>query len=412
MIQELVSKLKDLKVNVQLVDGKLDLEAPRGVLSKELLNEIRFHKEDLIAFITTYRSGNAGYAAIPRVAVAESYPATASQRALWVLSQQEEGNAAYNMPGVYVFEGKLDRAAFAHAFDTLLGRHESLRTVFRADDDGEVRQVVVPARDLGFAVAYRDVRSEPDRDATVGRLVRENALRPFDLGKGPLLRAVLYHVKNDQWVFNYVLHHIISDGWSMDLLIGEVLTMYNAFTRGEVPALPPLRLQYRDYAAWVQGQLSGDALRGHRDYWLGHLAGELPVLELPADFPRPRLKTYNGAAVDLRLSAGVREGLSALCQDQGCTLFMGLLAAVNALLYRYTGQKTSSSARPLPGGATPTWKTRSGFTPTRWPCAPRSAAKIPSGTSSRKCGRSRWGRTSTRYIPSSNWWRRCGPGAT
>jgi tyrocidine synthetase-3 len=361
MIQDLYVKLKALRINVQLVNGNLDLEAPKGVLNNELLSEIKLHKDDLINFITTYKNDRNGYSAIHKIAPQENYPLSSSQRRLWVLSQFEEGNIAYNIPGVYVFEGRLDREAFSSSFKELQERHESLRTIFKQHNDDEIRQFILPAEKIAFAIGYHDVRHEPDSGTLVENLIQEAGASPFELSTGPLLRADLYHMEDDKWLFSYVMHHIISDGLSMNILVKELLQLYNTHIKGEASALTPLRIQYKDYAAWQQEQLSGEALQQHKDYWINQFAGGLPVLELPADHARPPMKTYNGGAISKRLDAEVSKGIVAFSQEQGCTLFMGLLAAVNALLYRYTGQEDVVIGTPVAGRAHADLKEQIGF---------------------------------------------------
>jgi tyrocidine synthetase-3 len=286
---------------------------------------------------------------IPPVALQTSYALSSSQRRLWILGQFEVGNIAYNMPGVYTFEGNLDRPALEQAFTALIARHEILRTVFRENEQGEIRQFIHAAGESGFRIAYRDVRQEQEREGAVKKGVQEDCFQPFDLATGPLLRVGLYQLEDHKWVLNYVLHHIISDGWSMDILIKEVLQLYHTYVNGTTPALPPLGIQYKDYAAWQQEQLSGESLQQHKSYWLNHFAGELPVLDLPGAKARPAIKTYHGDAISRRMSADVNAGLRAISQEQGSTLFMALLAAVNALLYRYTGQEDIIIGTPVAG---------------------------------------------------------------
>ncbi|MCW3466338.1 non-ribosomal peptide synthetase [Chitinophaga nivalis] len=349
MVAELYTKLKELKVNVRLVNDKLDLQAPKGVLNEALLNEIKTHKEDLIQFISSYRQQKDGYQSIRKTGLQESYALSASQKMLWVVSQQEEGNIAYNMSGVYVFEGDLRQEALEFAFDRLIERHENLRTVFREDASEEIRQFILPAERIGFTLEYTDLRQLEHRDKKAKQLVQAAALRPFNLATGPLLRAGLYQVADNKWIFGHVMHHIISDGWSMGILIRELLELYNAHMQGKPDPLTPLHIQYKDYAAWHREALSGEMLAAHEAYWLDHFAGELPVLELPGDRIRPALKTYNGHLVNRVMDAGISADVLTLCREQGATLFMGLLAAVNVLLYRYTGQEDIIIGTPNAG---------------------------------------------------------------
>ncbi|WP_254640141.1 non-ribosomal peptide synthetase [Chitinophaga sp. GbtcB8] len=276
-----------------------------------------------------------------------AYTLSSAQRRLWVLSQFEEGNLAYNMAGTYVFEGNLDIPALTAAFNALIARHESLRTTFREDEQGEVKQYIAASADL--SITYTDVRPEPDQAEKVAAFILQLAATLFDLRTGPLLRAVLYQVADNKWVFSFVMHHIISDGWSMSILIRELLDLYHAYTVGAAHPLLPLRIQYKDYAAWQQSQLSEAALEPHKHWWLQQLSGELPLLDLPGDHARPAVKTYNGAAVNMLLSKTLTHGLQSLVNEQGGTLFMGLLAAVNVLLHRYTSQEDIIIGTPVAG---------------------------------------------------------------
>ncbi|QNN43954.1 amino acid adenylation domain-containing protein [Pedobacter roseus] len=276
-----------------------------------------------------------------------SYALSSSQRRLWILSQFPEANVAYNMPGVYVFSGSVNADGLFHSFSQLQERHEILRTVFREDGEGVVRQVVLTSSESGFFLEQRDLQG---KDASfVDSVVESDFVRPFDLSSGPLFRAGLYRVSQDRWVFTYVMHHIISDGWSMGILIRELLSLYNSYVLGEENALSPLRIQYRDYAAWQQAELSGSRYEEHRSYWLDHLSGKLPVLELLGGRARPSVKTYNGGVVHRMLGSDLSSGLRSLSQERGATLFMGLLACVNVLLYRYSGQSDLIIGTPMAG---------------------------------------------------------------
>src|SRR5690606_34075742 len=158
MISELFSKLKELNISIQVVNGGLDIKAPAGVMTEEILETIRTHKEELICFINDYKQQQQHFEAIPLAPLEASYPLSSSQRRLWLLSQQPGGNVAYNIPGVYVFEGALNLGLLKGAFEGLLSRHEILRTVFVETDTGEVRQVVNEVSALGFRIGYKDLR--------------------------------------------------------------------------------------------------------------------------------------------------------------------------------------------------------------------------------------------------------------
>jgi non-ribosomal peptide synthetase component F len=260
----------------------------------------------------------------------------------------EEVSRAYNVPGVYQFEGQLDAGALEQAFQALIGRHEVLRTVFRQDDQGEVYQYVLGAGQVPFSLTEDDLRHFPDQQEVKAR-IEEHLGRPFDLSAGPLLRAQLYRVEDQQWVFSYVMHHIISDGWSMGILIRELLTLYQAALKGEQAELPALAIHYKDYAYWQQGQLQGAALDPHKAYWLEQFSGEIPVIEWPVHTKRPPVKTYRGKAISRNMNPALSAGLKALVQQQETTLFMGLLATVQVLLQQYTGQHDIIVGSPVAG---------------------------------------------------------------
>ncbi|AMP99737.1 Nonribosomal peptide synthetase [Pedobacter cryoconitis] len=288
-----------------------------------------------------------GYTEIPLAAPAESYVLSSSQRRLWILSQFSEGNIAYNVPGSYLFEGELDVQSLQYSFDALIARHEILRTVFRIDKEGDVRQYIQDENVHGFEIGVQDF-CENDIEL-VHRLVGEDFMTVFDLSSGPLLRACLYRVTETRWVFSYVMHHIISDGWSMGILLKELMSYYGFFMYNKENVVTALPLQYKDYACWQQGQLKGLALAVHKTYWLEQLSGELPVLNLLGDKPRPLVKTYNGRTIGRKLPPVLIAKLRTLLNEEGATLFMGLLATVNVLLHRYTGQEDLIIGSPIAG---------------------------------------------------------------
>jgi amino acid adenylation domain-containing protein len=340
MIADLFAKLRGLKVNIQLVNDTLDIQAPKGVLDAALINEIKTNKAELIQFIKTYRNNKDDFGAIAQLPPQESYVLSSSQRRLWISSQFEEANVAYNMSATYVFVGEFNRAALEHAFRKLVERHESLRTYFRANEEGKIRQFIRPVSDTGFHIAYHSLLDVPDEQLglQLKTMLDEMTKAPFDLSEGPLVRAALYATRESHWVFCYCLHHIISDGWSMGIMLSELLVLYSSYAKGKAISLPPLRIHYKDYAAWQQEQLSGENLQQHRNYWLKQFEGELPVLQLHGDHPRPPMKTFNGGSERRMINASLTHAIKNLCQLQGATLFMGLLASVNAVLYKYTGQ--------------------------------------------------------------------------
>ncbi|MFL5745678.1 MAG: amino acid adenylation domain-containing protein, partial [Niastella sp.] len=351
-MRELLNRLKEQDILLEVVDGKLKLFANDTNLDPALIAEVKAKSNELLQFLSNAdQSGfNDSYSLhIPATPEAGHYPLSSSQEMLWIVCQHEQSNVGYNIREVYEFEGQLDIAALSSAFNNLLKRHEILRTVFREDEQGVIRQFVRSKEEIDFKIGYWDLRNETDQEAQVSRLLRRSSLMPFDLAEGPLLRADCWQIEDHRYIFSYVMHHIISDGWTMEILLRELLHYYNATLQGGSDDRPPLRIQYRDYVAWLQEQLSGAAKSAHKAYWLQQFQGDLPVLALEGDKPRPPLKTYNGEELSFRIGADTAKGIKALCKAQGATLFMGLLAAVTALLNKFTGQEDIVIGTPIAG---------------------------------------------------------------
>ncbi|WP_426751162.1 amino acid adenylation domain-containing protein [Myxococcus sp. Y35] len=279
-----------------------------------------------------------------------SHPAPLSfaQQRLWFLERLQPGTALYNNPAAFRMKGRVDVAALERALTLLVQRHESLRTVF-TEREGQPLQVILPS--LKLEVAREDVSGLPEaeRDAAALELAWREAQRPFDLEKGPLLRVGLVRLAEQEHLLLLTMHHIISDGWSLEVLIREAVALYTAQRTGAPLALPPLPLQYADFAAWQRNWLRGDVLRTQLDYWKARLAGTLPVLELPTDHPRPATFTQRGATHTFLLPADLQRRLEALCAQEGVTLFMALLAVFKLLLSRHAAQEDVLVGTPIAG---------------------------------------------------------------
>ena len=348
-IFEFISELSQLDIHITIEGEKLMVSSDNEI-EDSIVSEIRHHRAELISYLSSVHSDDTGFQSITRVSDGLSYKLSSSQRRLWVLSQFPEGNIAYNTPGVYLFEGPVDLGGLQYSFERLILRHEVLRTVFREDEQGDVRQYVLGAGDMDFRVFYEDLSGDPEHQGErVRSVVRGEFIAPFDLSLGPLMRSGLYRLGEERWLFIYTMHHIISDGWSMGILIRELLLFYNNYITGGVEEPKALPIQFRDYAEWEQAQLSGESLGAHRSYWLSRFRGSLPVLELPTDRLRPAIKTYNGGVVTETIARRLSEKVKGLSQEQGGTLFMGLLAVVNVLLYRYSGQTDIIIGSPIAG---------------------------------------------------------------
>ncbi|NWB45063.1 non-ribosomal peptide synthetase, partial [Pseudomonas gingeri] len=267
-----------------------------------------------------------------------------AQQRLWFLAQMEGGNQAYNIPLALSLRGSLDVGALGRALERIVERHEALRSAFVPRDEGA--QVVIAALSAETLLQREDLRRQPD--ALASRL-REEAAEVFDLVQGPLVRARLLQLDEDQHVLSLTVHHIVADGWSMGVLIRELMALYPALRQGQDDPLPALAIQYGDYAAWQRRWLAGERLQRQVAYWRETLADAPTVLMLPIDRPRPAQQDFAGASLAIRLGAQLNAGLRALAQRRGVTLYMVLMGAWAALLARLSGQAQVVIGSPVAG---------------------------------------------------------------
>lgn len=298
------------------------------------------------------------YQAIPVIPPADSYELSHAQRRLWLLNQLEKDSPAYNIASSFIVEGPFNNEAFVKALQVMSKRHETLRTTFTTID-GVPRQLI--AAETAPSVSSLDLSAFAHPEDEARLLFRAEASRPFDLSTGALYRVILLHLGEERTAFIFVIHHIISDVWSLGVMTAELSQLYNGFVKGESPELPPLSIQYRDFAAWQNSILGADAPQTDRLYWLEKLAGPLPLLDLPADFPRPLVKSYAGANVRLRLEKNLANRLRELASKQGGSLFALLLTLVRILVFRYTGQEDLVIGSPLAGRTHPDLEPQIGF---------------------------------------------------
>ena len=295
---------------------------------------------------------------IPAIPDAEHYAVSHGQRRLWLIDRIEEASPAYNVSSAFDVRGPLDRDVLARAFHALITRHESLRTVFVEVND-EPRQRVRAS--LTLPIDYVDLRADADDESRLRSLMEIRASQPFDLATGPLLRVGVYQRDDERAVLTLTIHHIVSDAWSMRVLIADLVRLYEQHRAATETPLPPLAIQYRDYAAWQRHELASDAMRRDRDYWLAKLGGRLPVLDLPTDFPRPAVPSYRGRHHHEIIDADTAASLRALGAAHGASPFMTLVAITKVLLYRYTGQPDISVGSPIAGRIHPDLATQIGF---------------------------------------------------
>jgi hypothetical protein len=241
-------------------------------------------------------------------------PLSFAQQRLWFLNQLEEASSVYNLVQAWHLTGPLDMTSLEKSITGVLARHQALRMSFVGEQGVPVETT---ASEVSFTLPVVYLKEWPlgERRMKARQLMIEEACRPFDLCHGPLVRAVLFRIDESEYDFVLVLHHIISDGWSFGVLGRELETFYNAISTGQTPALPVLPIQYQDYAYWQRQWIKGEVLQTQLEHWKQHLAGALPLLQLPTDQPRPAAQSFRGANRYLSLPKDLSEALNALSRQ-------------------------------------------------------------------------------------------------
>ncbi|MCK5056810.1 MAG: amino acid adenylation domain-containing protein, partial [Candidatus Aminicenantes bacterium] len=268
----------------------------------------------------------------------EYYPLSSAQKRMYFLQQMESESTTYNIPAMVELTGNLDKEKWEEAFKKLINRHESLRTSFEMIGEELFQRI---HREVEFGINYYD-NDGGEEESKVGNIFK-NIIRPFVLNKAPLLRVALIRTGERTYKLAIDLHHIIADGFSMNILMREFSTVYI----GE--ELPGLRMQYRDFSEWQNSEVQNDALKRQEEYWLGVFAGKIPELNLPTDYERPTVKCYDGDKFPFIIEENLTEKLKELAKQADTTLYMVLLAVLNILLSRYTGQDDIVVGSPITG---------------------------------------------------------------
>ncbi|WP_343618697.1 amino acid adenylation domain-containing protein [Flavobacterium sp.] len=290
------------------------------------------------------------YSPIPSADFRNSYPLTASQQRLWILSQLEGGSLAYNMPFVVKLTGNIDKYKFQESFRLLIERHEILRTYFKAGESGEINQFIKSAASSSdFVITEEDFSSVHNQEEKILEYFQERNNIAFNLEKSPLIRASLVKSKENEHLFFLSMHHIIGDGWSMELLVSEIVKTYNALTAGSLIELPELKIQYKDYTLWQINEKQNEKYLESEKFWLEQFQGDIPILNLPGFKKRPLIQTYNGSTITHSFSKDFLNRLKIFSAQNDVTLFMTLMTGIKSLLYKYTGQQDIIIGTPVAG---------------------------------------------------------------
>jgi amino acid adenylation domain-containing protein len=332
-LQNILKKLKDLKVTIAYQEGRLKLSAPKGVLTPGLLKEINENKSRLIEILKE-RENKAGYASLLPVEKKDYYALGPAQKRLFILHQMESKSTGYNMPRTILLGKDIDTRKLENSLTQLIARHESLRTSFHIMDEEQVQKI--------HEGVEPDIRYYPAKEEGEAKRIIEDFVRPFDLSLAPLIRAGLVGTREHN-ILLVDMHHIISDGVSHQILEEEFIKLYNGET------LPELPVQYKDYTQWQNSTQQHRNIIKQEEYWLNTLSGELPVLDIPTDFERPTVQSYEGDSIDFRLNKNRMEKLNLMLNKTGVTLYMVLLSIYTILLSKWSGQEDIIVGAPIAG---------------------------------------------------------------
>ncbi|MCC5641838.1 amino acid adenylation domain-containing protein [Nostoc sp. CHAB 5824] len=348
-IHEFLSELRHLDVKLWVEGSNLRYRAAKESLTPDLLTQMRERKAEILEFLL--QANSAGSNNLPRILPNirdGKLPLSFAQQRLWILEQFDPGNSVYNIPLAYRLTGSLNVALLEQCLVEIVRRHEILRVTFTSID-GQPSQVISP--DITLNLPLVDLSQLPleQREIEDKRLAAHEAQQPFNLVQGPLFRFKLLRLAEKEHVLLLILHHIIADGWSSEVFFQELTALYEAFAAGKTSPLPELSIQYTDFVQWQRQWLQGAVLESQLDYWKQQLSGNIPILELPSDRPRPPVQTYSGEICRQMLPQALTDALKAMSQQSGVTLFMTLLAAFKVLLHRYTGQEDILVGSPIAG---------------------------------------------------------------
>ena len=333
-IAEFLSYLRDKGIRLWAEGNKLRYSAPTGSVTADIRAQLAERKAEVLSFLAeTTTVFPLNLSAIRAASRDDELPLSFAEQGLWLLDQLSPGMTAYNMQSSLRLRGPLDVRALEQSLNTIIQRHDVLRSSFRVVREKPVR-VVAPTLNIELPVINLDGIAEAD--AEIGRLASEDAQIPFDLSKGPLLRVSLLRLSEREHIFLLTKHHIITDAWSNRVFFRELLSLYEAYSVGRPSPLPDLPIQYSDFAVW-QRQLKQGEMQGHLSYWRTRLQG-VTVPEMPFDHPRPAVQSFRGARQEIQLSKSLSHALKALGKQERTTPFMTLLAAFQVLLHRYTGE--------------------------------------------------------------------------
>ena len=347
-IIKLMGRLRELGCRISADGDNLRLRKTKNDIPAELIQQIKINKTEILAFLNTAKDqAVTSQKDIPKLPTNALKQLSFAQQRLWFLGQIENSNATYNMPMSLQLEGKLNVDVLSESLAYVIDRHESLRMYFpTVEGQPQIRIKNIENFDI---VSVQDLSNldQPTQSIMVQTLINNHVQEPFNLKTGPLFKAKLLQLKDDQFILLLNMHHISSDGWSIGIFIRELCHAYLTFSQGQKPTLEPLPIQYSDFATWQRNWLQGEVLETQINYWKKQLKDAPPRLELPTDYPRPPIQSYKGSHYSHTLTPELTEQLKTLSQQEGVSLYMLLLAVFNLLLSRYSRQDDLCIGSPI-----------------------------------------------------------------
>ncbi|AKV65522.1 non-ribosomal peptide synthetase [Microcystis panniformis] len=333
-VAEFLSYLNSLDIKLWLEEEKLKYQAPQGAMTPEIKQEIGTRKPEILTFLRSATTPSKPLeSVIDPVARTEELPLSFAQQRMWFLHQMDRQNPAYNEALTIRLTGRLNIDILEQTINAIIQRHESLRTSFPMVEGKPIQKIAPSLKIKLLVVNLKDIPQEQ-----IDKQIIKELQKPFDLTQSPLLRCTLFDLGYENYILVNVFHHIIIDGWSKSILFKELSKFYQALLSNSTVDLPELPIQYADFAVWQRQWLQGEILENQLNYWKKQLTGAPPLLELPTDKPRPATANFRGHSISFQINSELTEKLKLLSQKSGVTLFMTLLAALNTLLFRYSGQ--------------------------------------------------------------------------
>ncbi|MCA2629515.1 MULTISPECIES: amino acid adenylation domain-containing protein [unclassified Microcystis] len=337
-VVEFLSYLNSLDIKLWLEGEKLRYQAPKGVMTPEIKEEIAAKKPEILDFLRAAKipTNTVDLEIIP-VSRDQDLPLSFAQQRLWFLQQLSPDSHSYNLLDALRLEGNLNLLALEQSLSELIRRHEILRTTFPMVE-GQPIQRIAPPSTVSLPLEDLQGLSKNEQTEHLQEIAIAFSLKPFNLAKESLVQFKLLKLGSQEYVLLLKMHHIIYDGWSLSIFFGELSQLYAAFVRGLPSPLPELSIQYADFAVWQRQWLTGEVLERQLNYWQKQLQDAPTILELPTDYPRPPIPSFRGDGQVFRLNQDLTQRLKRLSQESGATLFMTLLAAFFVLISRYSGQ--------------------------------------------------------------------------